>query len=311
MPLPQDIPPELRAGPFLVSTALRLGLTYRELQSSRFRHVFHKVYVAAEVPDSLELRCSAALLVLPRAAVFCGVTAARLYEIPVPDDDQRIHVALPRQSTTTTPRSRGIVTHRPMLDPAEFRRPHGLWTVGPERLYLQLAAILPRLDLIIAADQLLRAGWTDLTTLDAYLGRLRRIRGLRLARRTVPQLEPRADSPPESRLRMLIVDNGFPRPVANEDVFGSACGWIARPDLAYPKLKIAIEYEGRHHQEDPAQYDRDIHRDRDLRRDGWIVNRYHSRILFQTPTMILDDLAEAFIERGAPAPARRWARPLR
>jgi hypothetical protein len=311
MPLPRAIPAELRTGPFLTSSALRLGLTYRELRSGRFRRIFRDVYVVAAVPDSLELRCSAALLIMPAGAVFCGVTAARLYGLPVPADDQRIHAAVPRKSTGTVPRLIGIVVHRVTLDSAEFRKPHGLWTIGPERLYIELAAVLTRLDLIIAGDQLLSAGWTDLPGLAGYLGRTRNLRGLRLGRRTMSHLEPRADSPPESRLRMLIVDNGFPRPVANADVFDRSGDWIARPDLAYPNLKIAIEYEGRHHQEDPAQYDRDIHRNRDLRSDGWIVNPYHARILFQTPTMILDDLADAFTERGVSAPPRHWRSPMR
>lgn len=94
MPSPQPLPAELRGRPFLLEEALRLGVTRRRLAGSRFRRIFRRVYVGAEVPDSVELRCRAAALVLPAHMVFCGFTAALLYRIPVPPDG-RTHVALP------------------------------------------------------------------------------------------------------------------------------------------------------------------------------------------------------------------------
>lgn len=48
---------------------------------------------------------------------------------------------------------------------------------------------------------------------------------------------------------------------------------VARVDLAYPELKIAIEYEGDGHRTDKRQWRRDIQRQRDLEDRGWTVIR--------------------------------------
>ncbi|MCW2948646.1 MAG: hypothetical protein JWR24_5363 [Actinoallomurus sp.] len=291
------IPSQLRGGPFRRADGLRLGLTDKHLRGRWFRRIFYDVYAPAEIPDSLALRCAAARLLLPDHAVFCGVTAARLYRLPVPEDE-RVHVALPA-GTPTPSEVRGLAVHRYAIGPAEYWRPDavGEQVIRPERLFLELAAELSRLDLIIAGDQLLRLGWTTAAELDTYLKGCFRRRGRRRAREAVPLLEARSDSPPETRLRMLLVDNGFPRPVANIDVHDQRGIWIGRPDLAYPDRKIALDYEGRHHQEVARQYHEDIGRDDQFVLAGWIHLKYDARTLFRRPESILDDVHTALRQR--------------
>lgn len=298
MSAPIVVPPGLRDGPFRRADALRLGLTDKHLRGRRFRRIFRDVYAPVEIPDSLHLRCAAARLLVPEHAVFCGATAAQLCRIPVPGD-RRVHVALPAK-TRTPPKVSGIVVHRYAIGPAEVWRSEvaGEWVVRPERLFLELAAALPRLDMIIAGDQLLRMGWTTVGELETYLKDCYRRRGRRRARNALPLLEARSDSPTETRLRMLLVDNGFPRPVANLDVYDEQGIWIGRPDLSYPASKIAIDYEGRHHREDADQYHEDIGRDDLFALNGWIHLKYDARLLFRRPEAILDDVATALRRRG-------------
>jgi hypothetical protein len=81
MPL-SPVPPSLLARPFSTADAEAVGLTRRQLQSSRFRRLYRDVYVAASQPDTLALRCDGALLVLPKEVGFSHHTAALLRRLP-------------------------------------------------------------------------------------------------------------------------------------------------------------------------------------------------------------------------------------
>lgn len=48
---------------------------------------------------------------------------------------------------------------------------------------------------------------------------------------------------------------------------------LGRVDLAYPELRIAIEYEGDGHRTDQEQWRRDIQRQQYLEGEGWMVIR--------------------------------------
>lgn len=48
----------------------------------------------------------------------------------------------------------------------------------------------------------------------------------------------------ETRTRLLLVFAGLPCPETNVPVFDDHGQWIGRPDLAYRRLRLAIQYEG-------------------------------------------------------------------
>jgi hypothetical protein len=295
-------PPALSGRPFLRDEAIRLGVTPGQLRT-RFRRIFHRVYVGAEVPDSLELRCRAALLIAPPMAVFCGVTAARLYDVPLLDSELGIHVAVP-SDMATVPQVSGLVVHQYALRPAQFREVRGFRVVRPEPLFLELAVTIERIDLIIAGDHLLGNGWTDLSSLTHEIDGAMERPGIISAREALPQLEPRSRSPMETRLRLLIVDAGLPQPVANANVHAPDGSWIGSPDLAYLKQKIAIDYEGDHHRTDRRQYGNDLTRDRLYLMNGWLHLKYDAGMVYRGAHQIIADLRAAFAERGVPSLAR-------
>jgi very-short-patch-repair endonuclease len=59
--------------------------------------------------------------------------------------------------------------------------------------------------------------------------------------------DPRAESPMESRLRLLLVRAGLPPPVVQHEMVDEYGFVVARFDLAYPEAMLAIEYDGRGH----------------------------------------------------------------
>ncbi|MBO0979737.1 endonuclease domain-containing protein [Microbacterium sp. SD291] len=80
------------------------------------------------------------------------------------------------------------------------------------------------------------------------------------------------ESPKETETRLVIVAAGLPEPAVQHSVFDSG-RFVARVDLGYPELRIAIEYEGDGHRTSRDQWRKDIQRQRDLEDLGWIVIR--------------------------------------
>jgi very-short-patch-repair endonuclease len=138
------------------------------------------------------------------------------------------------------------------------------------RTWLDLAAFLTLEDLVAVADAALRRSLVTVEQLETAVASWSRRPGVARLRAAVPLVEPATDSPMETRLRLLLVLGGLPVPVVNRDVVVDG-SWLARPDLSYPELRIAIEYDGDHHRVDRRQWQSDIFRRRLLEDAGWIV----------------------------------------
>jgi Protein of unknown function (DUF559) len=280
MATPTLLPAGLADGPFLVSDALALGVSRDVLRGARFRSPFRGVRVPAHLPDSLELRCRAAALLLPPSAAFSHVTAVMLHGLPLPSgqgsapDDSRI----PLQATVandpsrlTRPQPVGLVCHVARLSAEEsVQRPDGTRVTTVARTWLDQAAGLDLVELVVLADAALRRRLTSPDELQRAVASWAGRPGAARLRQAVPLVEPATDSPMETRLRLLLVLAGLPRPVAGRDVVVDG-GWLARPDLSYPDLRIAIEYDGDHHRADRRQWQNDIARRRLLEDAGWLV----------------------------------------
>jgi hypothetical protein len=100
----------------------------------------------------------------------------------------------------------------------------------------------------LAIDNALRRELTTLEELGATLARLARRgrHGTQRFRNALAERDPDAALSESERERLLfgmLRRHGFPLPVPQYEIRDEAGNVIARPDLAYPDLKIAIEYE--------------------------------------------------------------------
>lgn len=84
-------------------------------------------------------------------------------------------------------------------------------------------------------------------------------------------------------MRLTVCDAGLPEPKTDVDVYDDSGEFLGCVDLAYPRWKIALEYEGDHHRVDRAQWNRDIDKHAALTRAGWWVIRVTAQMLFVTP----------------------------
>lgn len=82
-----------------------------------------------------------------------------------------------------------------------------------------------------------------------------------------------AESPEETRLRLLLRRGGLPEPELNVDILDDQGRFIGRGDLVYPRWRVLVEYDGRQHAEDVYQFARDADRWHAFEVSGWRLVR--------------------------------------
>jgi hypothetical protein len=115
-----------------------------------------------------------------------------------------------------------------------------------------------------------------------------------------------AGSPQESRLRLILVAGGLPRPVAQYEVRDPDGTFVARLDLGFPKHRLGAEYDGDHHRERDT-FRRDLRRLNALRIRGWTVLRFTAADLYD-PRRVVATVRAALASAATTAPASAAAR---
>lgn len=117
-----------------------------------------------------------------------------------------------------------------------------------------------------------------------------RFRGVKTIRAALLRARDHVEPPKETETRLLLVRHGLPEPVVQHEML--LAGRRARIDLAYPELRIAVEYEGDGHRVDKAQWRRDIQRHRLLADAGWTVIRV-TQLDLDEPADLLERIRRA------------------
>jgi len=243
------------------------------LRTGQWRRLLRGAYVAGDAVDDLHLRARAAQRLLPPHARVADRCLLWLLGLDVlPPGAPVLEVVVPRAAVP--PRRRDVRARIADLPPRDcvLVGPHRLRCLHPTRAALDLRRRLPLVEAVVVADAVLRAGTADSSQLQDELVHHRGLRGVRQAEHVLTLADPRAESPPESRLRLGLVLAGL-RPVPQYDVH-AAGRFLARVDLAFPEAKLAIEYDGRAVHERQDVFVRDRQRQNDLVRAGWTVLRF-------------------------------------
>jgi G:T-mismatch repair DNA endonuclease (very short patch repair protein) len=163
----------------------------------------------------------------------------------------------------------GITVRRADVPAADRWRRMSLPVTTAVATTLRLASMLPGDEAVVAVDRMLGTGIVDLEPLRerAATGRGR---GAARARRACALADGLAESPQETRLRLLMVGGGLPPPVAQYRVLDAGRSFVARVDFAWPEHKVAVEYDGLWHAEE-GQFAKDRRRLNRLREAGWTV----------------------------------------
>ncbi|MGH3467844.1 MAG: endonuclease domain-containing protein [Thermocrispum sp.] len=105
----------------------------------------------------------------------------------------------------------------------------------------------------------------------------------------------KAESPPESIFRLIVVENGLPVPIPQLAIRTIDGDVLYRLDMAWEAVRTALEFDGYAAHENRAAHDAE--RERRLAKRGWVVVRARAADL-ANPTRVLTELREAF-QRGA------------
>lgn len=245
----------------------------RWLDERRVRRVVFGVYQRTDEPDTQESRARAVFLVARPFVVICDRTAAWLHGVDT-FEYRELEVLPPVEAWVLRDGSRlrraGCAGGRRDLVPVDVVRIHDLRVTTPLRTALDLGSRLYRGDALAALDGFMRAHQLTTAELTASLPRYRGRRGVVQLRRLIALADGRSESPGESLTRLAMIEAGLPDPELQYWVCEGGEP-VYRLDLAYPKHKVAIEYDGAAFHDSPEHRRRDEQRRAWLRARGWTV----------------------------------------
>jgi len=279
---------------FCGTAAIAAGLvTPAVLRGPYYQRLFPDTYVRSGTePPDLALRSKAASLYVAGRGVLSGYSAAELLdascaprdapaEVTVPGGGQRVHA--------------GLMVHRDALTRDEICRHRGLELTTPVRTAYDLARRLApddQVEAVVALDALARIGRFPPDAVTRLAERHPRARGRRTLAGIVDLADARAGSPMETRLRLILVLRGLPRPQAQYPVLDDRRRQAVWLDLAYPEHRIGIEYEGADHTR-PERVLRDAGRYTKLVDERWRMYRFTKYQVYRTPDEIAATIARA------------------
>lgn len=280
--------------PFRRADGLAAGLTIRQLRGPEFTRLMHDVYVAASLTVTPWLRASVALSLCGPGGHISHHTAAKHWKAWVPDDAD-IHVSVRRRQDRR--KREGIRCHLAHPD-AQVVHHNKLRVSSPAQTFLDMAKSLGLVELVVLGDSLVHRELVTPEQLQLAAARWRGHRAV-LARRAASLVRAGVDSPMETRLRLLLVLAGLPEPEIAHEIIRPDGRRRIRLDLSYPGLRLAIEYDGRHHAGSTDQWLHDIDRREDLDQLRWRLVIVTAQGIHAEPDVTLQRILRALHELGA------------
>ena len=179
------------------------------------------------------------------------MTAAWLHGLDVePCDPIEATVPAPARLSTRA----GMLVRRQALSKDEVVTARGQPATSMARTIRDICPRLPLTEAVVIVDAALHAGKIKTHDLAVMAGSAQL--GVRALRNVLNHVEPAAESPMETRLRMLLVLAGLPRPEAQVTIRDRLHRFVGRPDLFYRDERLGLEYDGGTHRDSLAEDNR-------------------------------------------------------
>lgn len=272
---------------FRGSEAIAGGAITRARLRWNYHAVFPDVYEANTTDPSLQRKTRAAWLWSRRSGIITGRAAAALHGARWIGADTPVEILW--RCGRPPP---GLIVRNELIEDDEIVDIAGLKVTSPERTALDIARHVPRDLAIRHLDALANA--TDIKAADVLMlgERYQRLRGIPRARNALALMDGGAQSPRETWLRLVLIDDGLPTP-RTQVMVGDGFN-VAFLDMGYDEPKVGLDYDGQQHMTDRGRYVHDIGRAELIDRQGWIdihVVAEHSR------RFILHRVHDAFTRR--------------
>jgi very-short-patch-repair endonuclease len=247
-------------------------------------------YAWAELDLDHRAWCLAAGLYLRDRGAVSGRAAAALWGADVLVRGEPVEITVPR-STRLRARA-GLTVVRSPLPARDVARWAGIPVTTPRRTAFDLARRPPLIEAVVAVDAMLAARLISRGTLATLIRDEPYWPGLPQLRKVLMLCDPGAESPMETRLRLILIAGRLPWPATQYEVRDESGLFVARLDMAYPKAKLGIEYEGDHHR-GRGVFQRDLRRINALRACGWTVLRFAALDIYREPRKIIATVCAA------------------
>ncbi len=270
------------------------ALTVREL-----RRFYTATYPGVHSLRGAELsavqRAKAAWLWSRRQGTVAGLSAAAMLGA------KWIEPGLPAELIHTNRRPPPMLTvHTDDLAAGETRLVDHMHVTTPARTAFDIARRHDLVDGVARVDALMNA--TDVKVCDVQFIAASHpgVRGLTQLRETLDLVDGGAESPWESKTRLLFVRNGFPRPETQIPVVDDYGVLVAVIDVGWRDYLVGVDFEGAHHYTNRRQRHWDAERFTRLAELGWQDFRATSGMVQHGWRLLLSRVGAALVARGCP-----------
>ncbi len=268
-------------GPFLGSDAVKAGLVNRYQLGTHFDRVFHNVYVTRGHQLTAVEKARAAWLFAGGRGIVAGVSAAAVH------GDKWISASEPAELIQSSRfRTPGLLLHSDTVAAAEVCSTAGMQVTTPARTAFDLGRRRGLTLAVIRIDALIQATGVSLAEIADLTARHPGTRGIVQLRTAITLADPGAESPQETRTRLVLTEAGL-RPETQIEVHDDHGQFVGRLDMGWRRWKVGVEYDGIHHWTDPDQRRRDIDRWSAFEDARWRIVRVGQDMLrYRRPTIV-------------------------
>lgn len=270
------------------SAAVRRGDLTRHLLARDYRPVYRDVYLRRDVELTAQLRARAAWL--STGSTLCGLSAAAAFGTKWLDASAPAEISRADRHAPA-----GIVAHSWDLAADEVCLAASMTVTTSARTAFDIGRLLPQVTAIPILDALSNATGLKPCDVSALTDRHPGARGVAKLRRTLELIDGGAESPQESKLRLILVGGGLPAPETQIEFRELRI----RVDMGWREWKVAVEYDGVQHWTDRRQRSWDIERIALLEAAGWVVVRVSAEMMSR-PHLIVERVRAKLRGAGCP-----------
>jgi hypothetical protein len=280
--------------PFIGTEALSARMLPEHTVRTRYKQIYPGVYVPKSADVSAIQRATAAWLWSKRRGILAGQSAAAVLRTTWIDGDEPAELIHDNRRAPTN-----LVVRTEGLLPDEVATSGGMRVTIPARTAYDIGRhTVGRIQALQRLDALANATRVTIEDVEAIATAHTGARGLHWLRRLLPLMDGGAESPQETDARLALIDAGLPAPKTQHVIRGRYGEFIARVDMAYKKVKVAIEYDGPQHWTDPIVRQRDIDKGYELNDLGWAVIRLSRDLLYYRGSTYVRRVETLLRERG-------------